>query len=107
MLAISHPCLKIAPKFERLDISGLKTYQKPIANISEWFEVKKLWPKNSFSKNPKTAVLAGPEPAVRAGWAKRGPPGFVSGPGAPLVRVSSKSDSGRRQHYDDLRCNHS
>ena len=96
MSAISHPCLKIAPKFERLDISGLKTYQKPIANISEWFEVKKLWPKNDFSKNQKMAVLAAPGPAVRARWAKRGPPGFVSGPGAPLVRVSSKSDSGCR-----------
>ena len=40
--AISHPCLKIAPKFERLDILGLKTYQKPIANISVWFEIKKI-----------------------------------------------------------------
>ena len=53
------------------------------------------------------AVLAAPGPAARAEWAKRGSPNFVLGPGAPLVRVSSKSDSGRRQCSALLRCNHS
>ena len=40
--SISPPGLQIAPKCESLDISGLKTYQKPIANISERFEIKKI-----------------------------------------------------------------
>ena len=44
----SRPRLKIAQKFQRLDISGLKTYEKPIANISLRFERKKNWPKNGF-----------------------------------------------------------
>ena len=42
------PSIKIAPKFERLDISGLETYQKPIANISARFERKEIYPKNHF-----------------------------------------------------------
>ena len=105
--SISRLCLHIAPKFESLDISGLKTYQKPIANISVRFEMNKIWPKNGFFEIPKMAVLAAPGPAVRAGWAKRGSPNFVLGPAAPLVRVSSKSDSGRRQCSVLLTCNHS
>ena len=40
--SISRPSLQIAPKFKILDISGLKTYQKPIANISLGFERKKI-----------------------------------------------------------------
>ena len=84
-MAISRLSLKIAPKFERLDILGPKTYQKPIANISVWFEMNKIWPKNGFFEIPKMAVLAAPGPAIRAGWAKRGSPDFVLGPAAPLV----------------------
>ena len=93
---ITRPSLQIAPKFERLDILGLKTYQKPIATTSVQFEMKTIWPKNGFFEIPKMAVLAAPGPAVWAGWAKRGSPDFVLGPAAPLVQVSSKSDSGRR-----------
>ena len=96
MSAISCLSLKIAPKFERLDISGLKTYQKPIATTSVRFEMKTIWPKNGFFEIQKMAVLAAPGPAVRAGWAERGSPDFVLGPAAPLVQVSSKLDSGRR-----------
>ena len=40
--SISPPGLQIAPKFKSLDISGLKTYQKPIANISVGFEIQKI-----------------------------------------------------------------
>ena len=104
---ITRPSLQIAPKFERLDILGLKTYQKPIATTSVRFEMKTIWPKNGFFEIPKMAVLAAPGPAVRAGWAKRGSPAFVLGPSASLVRVSSKSDSGRRQCSVLLTCNHS
>ena len=40
--SISRLCLHIAPKFEELDILGLKTYQKPIANISLGIWRKKI-----------------------------------------------------------------
>ena len=40
--SISRPSLQIAPKFERLDITGPKTYQKPLANISVGFERNKI-----------------------------------------------------------------
>ena len=40
--SISRLCLQIAPKFERLDISGLKTYQRPLANISVGFEIEEI-----------------------------------------------------------------
>ena len=95
--SISRLCLHIAPNFERLDISGLKTYQKPIANISLGFGTKKIWPRNRILQSPKMAALGAPGPAGSAEWAKRGSPNFVLGPDAPLVRVSSKSDSGRGQ----------
>ena len=80
MSAISHPSLKIAPKLERLDISGPKTYQKAIANISVRFEIKKIWPKNGFFERPKMAVLAAPGSAARAKWAKRGSPNYTEFP---------------------------
>ena len=83
--SISRLCLHIAPNFERLDISGLKTYQKPIATTSVRFEMKTIWPKNGFFDIPKMAVLAAPGPAARAEWAKRGSPNFILGPGATLV----------------------
>ena len=38
--------LKIPQKFQRLDISGMKTTKKPIANISLRFERKKNLAKN-------------------------------------------------------------
>ena len=44
----SRPSLKIPQKFQRLDISGMKTTKKPIANISLRFERKKNLPKNGF-----------------------------------------------------------
>ena len=44
----SRPSLKIPQKFQRLDISGMKTTKKPIVNISLRFEREKIWPKNSF-----------------------------------------------------------
>ena len=103
-VTFGHP---VAPKFERLDILGLKLYQKPITNISVGFEIKKIGPKNGFFRSQKMATLAAPGPAESADWAKRGSPNFVLGPGAPLVQVSSKSDSGRRQCSALLRCNHS
>ena len=53
--ARSRPSLKIAQKFQRLDISWLKTYEKPIANISLRFERKKIWPKNGFFGGSKKA----------------------------------------------------
>ena len=42
----SRPRLKIAQKFQRLDISGMKTTKKPIANISLRIERKKNLAKN-------------------------------------------------------------
>ena len=59
----SRPRLKIAQKFQRLDISGMKTTKKPIANISLRFERKKNWPKNGFfrgSKLPPREALGHP-----------------------------------------------
>ena len=44
----SRPSLKIPQKFQRMDISDMKTTKKPIANISLRFERKKIWPKNGF-----------------------------------------------------------
>ena len=94
---ITRPSLQIALKFERLDILGLKTYQKPIANISLGIRRKKIWPKNQIFQSPKMATLEAPGPAESAERAERGSPNFVLGPGAPLVQVSSKSESGRGQ----------
>ena len=104
---ISRPGLYLAPKCESLDISGLKTYQKPIANISLGFERKKIRPKNRIFQSPKMATLEAPGPAESAEWAERGSPNFVLGPDAPLVRVSSKSESSRGQCSVHLSCNHS
>ena len=42
-------------------------------------------------------TLEAPGPAERAVWAEKGSPNFILGPDAPLVRFSSKSDSGRGQ----------
>ena len=63
----SRPRLKIAQKFQRLDILGLKTYEKPIANISLRFERKKnLAEKTDFffggggKKRPIFGLLCGP-----------------------------------------------
>ena len=62
----SCPSLKIAQKFQRLGISGLKSYEKAIANISLRFERKKIWPKNRFFGRSKLATFEAHRPLL---WA--------------------------------------
>ena len=104
----SRPRLKIAQKFQRLDISGLKTYEKPITNISLRFERQKNLAKNGFLGGSKMPPLGGP--GALWAWArisKRGVSNLVLAQNERLERVSSKSGSGRRQTSARLRCNHS
>ena len=95
--AITRPSLKIAQKSERLDISGPKTYQKPIANISVRFERKKIWLKNDIFLRPKMATLEAPGHHVWARTVERGVSNLVLGPGDRLQRFLSESESGPRQ----------
>ena len=69
--AITRPSLKIAQNSEKLDISGPKTYQKPIANISVRFERKKIWLKNEILLWSKMATLEAPGHHVWAWMVER------------------------------------
>ena len=69
----SRPSLKIPQKFQRLDISGMKTTKKPIANISLRFERKKIWPKNGFFLGSKLPPREAPgHPPMGLDGEKRG-----------------------------------
>ena len=104
----SRPSLKIPQKFQRLDISGMKTTKKPIANISLRFERKKNLAKNWFLGGSKMPPLGGPGALWTWAWIlKRGVSNLVLAQNERLERVSSKSGSGRRQWCLLLRCNHS
>ena len=48
--AISQPSLKIALKFERLNIPGANIYQNLIADILVQFEIKKIGQKTKILK---------------------------------------------------------
>ena len=58
--AISQPSLKIALKFERLNIPGANIYQNLIADILVQFEIKKNWPKNKNFESLKLGTLEAP-----------------------------------------------
>ena len=69
----SRPSLKIPQKFQRLDISGMKTTKKPIVNISLRFERKKIWPKNGFFWGSKLPPREAPgHPPMGPDGEKRG-----------------------------------
>ena len=93
----SRPSLKIPQKFERLDISGMKTTKKPIASISLQFERKKIGRKTAFSEGQNCPLGRPLGTPLWARMAKRGVSNLVLAQNERLEQILSKSESGRRQ----------